>query len=236
MLSESEEAGKHRDRVTDSSRLAGRDGASVTEINISSRLAEEVSRQKPCKFFVSKQPCPFGRRCKFSHSSPKHSPSEDVEGVNVRGEGWRRDPRPVCRWFVFGSCKFGDHCKFQHPASPQGVTEKAQRAEKEEVETQLSLLDVASFPGLSQQREGRKKGERVERGYQTHQTAPMTQRADRGRHGPPELSLDAFFQKTEVMQTRPHMVHPQPKKANSTAQLRQVDFKICSHCVDVIMM
>ncbi len=145
MLHDTEEANEQQTRDSNSSSLAEVASIPVPGGKISSKSVGKATRKQPCRFFLSKQSCRFGDRCKFLHVSPRE------DGVKTD-----RDLQPVCRWFIAGGCRFGDRCKFRHPVSTLGEGEgEGEKEEAEAVPEDLpSLLNVTSFPGLNRQDDG----------------------------------------------------------------------------------
>lgn len=133
---------------------------STLEGNISSGPSAREYKQQPCKYFLSKQDCPFGVRCRYLHANPR-----------VDTEGGREDGRQTCRYFLSsGTCRYGSRCKYLHPSSHKLLTKhhatepehdvSPPRKTSGELGVQSSthtqpLLDASSFPSL------REKGRQV---------------------------------------------------------------------------
>lgn len=215
---------------------------STLEGNISSGSSARAHKQQLCKYFLSKRGCPFGERCRYLHAEL---------GDDPEGEGRRQVCRHflssgTCRYG--NKCKYlhptPSHKQVikPHPTEPQATHPPP--PDMSSTVHPPPLLDVSSFPSM--------KGKHVPHvrceylvyviavqsktsafsslspslhthtaGPSTHPPPPSTTHKQH-KHGPPELSLDAFFQTSKIMQPRPPVSRPPPRKANTTSELRQV--------------
>lgn len=91
-------------------------------------------RQQPCKYFLSKQDCPFGYKCRYQHST-KPPISTDVTAQPVSSSDGNdsyvrsHPPKtsgqslqlhkqrhvPMCRYYLNSTCKYGSKCRYRHP-------------------------------------------------------------------------------------------------------------------------
>lgn len=85
---------------------------------ISLKSSTSSRKQQPCKYFLSKERCPFGGHCRYLHATTGDLPVEE-HGEVVRHQERRVEPRPpLCRYFLSAAgCKYGSRCKFYHPRS-----------------------------------------------------------------------------------------------------------------------
>ena len=175
----------------------GRVGETTT---ISSSGSTLSSSAPVCKYILNKQTCPFGSRCRFRHPQPSSSSSSSP---------------PICRLFLASRCRYGDRCKFRHP--------EQQRAADNSSNPNVGSL--TSFPSLGSGGVVSKKQSLPVPSHQPRQ--PSSQRRSRqSRDGPPELNLEAFFQRAASINPRPHVQRPQPHHhGNSPKELCEVEFE-----------
>ena len=159
---------------------------------ISSSGISSSSSAQVCKFILSKQTCPFGSRCRFRHPQSSSSTSSP----------------PVCRLFLASRCHYGDRCKFRHPP----------RLDRDD-NTGPNLVSLTSFPSLSRGG-GVTKKQSHSVSSQQPQEPVSPRRGRKSRDGPPELNLEAFFQRAASINPRPHV---ERHRGTSPKELREVE-------------
>ena len=148
-------------------------------------------QRKPCKYIISGQPCPFGRRCRYEHSLH----ASDANGT---------------------FCNQG------------GSSGEVSRVSAVSQTRDTPLLDFVSFPTLKNS---------ASRAAVLVPSAPLAssstvdKRPIAGRQrpfvresgGPPELTLEQFFNKAISLQPRQAVVRPTPRQSGEG--LRDVELQ-----------
>lgn len=86
---------------------------------ISSHLPN--NSKKPCKYFKAKQICPFGSRCRYSHSSISTLSGNDTFGENLQSFNCSTNRKwcdRVCPHCLKSTCRNGSECVYRHPVHP----------------------------------------------------------------------------------------------------------------------
>ena len=120
-------------------------GSKVASSSYKSKISRFESsgekRLQTCKYFLNKQDCPFGDKCRYRHSTHTSSVSTDVPTPVVdhivtndpistdvkphpsKTSPWkpRQKHVPICHYYLNSTCKYGSKCRYRHPKSSSHV-------------------------------------------------------------------------------------------------------------------
>jgi len=185
---------------------------SKSSAKISSRGPRRVSA-KPCRYILSNEVCPFGKRCHFSHTIPEHTtetsytldpPHENTEKpheqVSDRSQHTRVQSDKRQRKYHHRLRVKEPRNREQNPLPPRADIVPSE-------DQQLSSARSENTPLVD--------GNRVERPI-----AAAARDGRRGRQGPSELNLGSFI----TPFNRPPVQRPRAKKTTkpSSSELREV--------------
>ena len=112
----------------------------------------KTQQQQPCKYFRAKQVCPFGPRCRYSHSASSHFSGEEVSDFRaltvehpptIDGVQNRRKSDTVCYHYLKSTCRYGSKCMYRHPLknpeSDKAPSKTSRHVRKEHVPSERNL-------------------------------------------------------------------------------------------------
>eukprot|EP00933_Yihiella_yeosuensis_P012835 TRINITY_DN12207_c0_g1_i3.p1 TRINITY_DN12207_c0_g1~~TRINITY_DN12207_c0_g1_i3.p1 ORF type:complete len:215 (-),score=21.37 TRINITY_DN12207_c0_g1_i3:154-798(-) len=99
----------------------------VTQVQRKTRLLLQFTSM--CSSTLQGVDCPYGRRCKFAHSSEELRAKPDLRGTSM------------CSRFIAGKCRAGEHCRFSHAVPDEHYSfQSSLEEELSPVETPASSL------------------------------------------------------------------------------------------------
>lgn len=163
-----------------------------------------MNQNKPCRYILSDERCPYGEKCRFAHeekggkenckmdkfSSEKLDRAVEVPETSTSFPA-EHFKQKKCHFYLRSYCRYGDRCKYYHPV---------------EVSDRRSNM---SKPLTNSETKSTKRDTEVPRVIPYHQQA----------RDPPPLTLGSFIRGSRV--TRPHRA-AQKEPANSGGHMREV--------------